>query len=291
MDTLPLDAIQPDPDQPRKDFDEAALRELADSIASMGIVEPIVVRPVASAKGRPGHYAIVAGERRWRAAAMAGLCRVPVVIRDDLDERTAFEVAMVENVLRADMNPMEEADGYQRLLSSGMTVADISRRIGKSTLAINFRLRLLGLAPALREMVAKGQLSARDGNRLGYLSTEGQYRVLRAMNEGRLPHPNDVERMCMAIYAEEQQTAMFAPAEVETLTPERQRASRDLAAELDRAAAALRRVEALLADGLNSANVGVVAERIDALRPLVTRLANEAKQARATQVALDLEAA
>ena len=135
---LPLQKVEPNPDQPRRTFDEEELQALADSIAAHGILQPLAVR----ASGG-GFYQIIAGERRWRAARMAGLSEVPVVVLE-ADDRTVMELALVENLQRQDLNPMEEAEGYQRLMKEyGLTQEEAAARVGKSRPAVANALRLL----------------------------------------------------------------------------------------------------------------------------------------------------
>ena len=153
--TLRLLEIEPNRDQPRKQFDEEALSELSASIAQHGILQPLLVRPLPG-----GGYQLVAGERRWRAARMAGLEEVPAVIRE-LTDREAAELAMIENLQREDLNPMEEAKGYQTLMETyGMTQEEAARAVNKSRAAVANALRLLQLPDEVAEMVAEGRLSA-----------------------------------------------------------------------------------------------------------------------------------
>ncbi len=153
---LRLSEIEPNPEQPRHTFDTEALAQLADSISSHGLIQPIVVRSV----GTDGYYQIVAGERRWRASKMAGLTEVPVIIME-MDDKKAAQVALIENVQRENLNPMEEAGAYQALLSEyGMTQEEVSKQIGKSRSAIANTLRLLDLPSPVCELVRSGKLSA-----------------------------------------------------------------------------------------------------------------------------------
>ncbi len=164
--TLPLDEIIPNREQPRKQFDEAALADLSDSIAQHGVLQPLLVRPMPD-----GSYQLVAGERRWRASRMAGLAEVPVVIRD-MNEQEAAELALIENLQREDLNPMEEAVGYRTLMDSyGMTQEQAAQVVNKSRPAVANALRLLQLPEAVTEMVSKGELSA--GHARTVLSFEG----------------------------------------------------------------------------------------------------------------------
>lgn len=153
--TLRLTDIEPNKEQPRKQFDEDALSELSQSIAQHGVLQPLLVRPMTN-----GTYQLVAGERRWRAARMAGLVQVPVVIRE-MTEKEAAELALIENLQRQDLNPMEEAVGYQTLMNTyGLTQEETARVVNKSRPAVANALRLLSLPASVTELVAAGKLSA-----------------------------------------------------------------------------------------------------------------------------------
>lgn len=155
--TVPIDRVSPNPRNPRRSFGEADLIDLAQSIREHGIVQPVVVRPSPDQSGR---YEIVAGERRWRAAQRAGLAELPVIVRD-VDDRTALELAVIENVQRADLNPVEEARGYQQLIDEhGYSQADLGQVIGKSRSHVANTLRLLKLPDVVHDMLVSGTLSA-----------------------------------------------------------------------------------------------------------------------------------
>lgn len=152
--TLPLREIEPDKDQPRKDFDEQALAELADSIARHGLLQPIAVRAAAG-----GAYKIIAGERRWRAARLAGLSEVPVVIKDVTDAE-AMELALIENLQREDLDPVEEAMGYRQLMDRcDLTQEQAAQKLGKSRSAVANSLRLLNLPEDVLAFLKEGKLS------------------------------------------------------------------------------------------------------------------------------------
>lgn len=153
--SLPLREIEPDPEQPRKTFDETALAELSQSIAENGLLQPIAVRPK---KAGPG-YIIIAGERRWRASRMAGLDEVPVLVKEVTDEQAAA-LALIENLQREDLDPIEEAEGCQQLIDKyGLTQETAAKRLGKSRSALANTLRLLSLPDPVREQVRTGKLS------------------------------------------------------------------------------------------------------------------------------------
>ena len=163
--TVPLNEIEPNRDQPRKEFDEEALSELAASIEKHGLIQPIVVKPTAN-----GRYAIVAGERRWRACRLAGLTEVPVIIRD-ADEKTLMELALVENLQREDLNAVEEAMGYRVLIETyGLTQEQVAAQVGKSRSTVTNALRLLLLNETELEALRLGSITA--GHARALLSCE-----------------------------------------------------------------------------------------------------------------------
>jgi ParB family chromosome partitioning protein len=178
---LGVDEIRPNTYQPRKDFDEEAIKELASSIQEKGIIQPIVVR-------RGDHaYEIIAGERRWRAAQRVGITRVPVIIKD-VSGREALELALVENLQREDLNPIEEASAYEQLIEDfGLTHEDISKRIGKERSTITNQLRLLKLPEEVREALIKGEITAGHARAiLGLQSLSKAKEILEAIIRDKL---------------------------------------------------------------------------------------------------------
>ena len=152
-----VEFLRPNPRNPRRRFAETELAELTASIGARGVIQPILVRPL---QGVPGTFEIVAGERRWRASQAAGLTEVPVVVVE-IDDRASLEYALLENVQRADLNAVEEASGYERLMSEfGYTQAELADILGKSRSHLTNTLRLLGLPPAIQERVSNGEISA-----------------------------------------------------------------------------------------------------------------------------------
>ena len=152
---LPIHKVEPNPGQPRQDFDPEELQSLADSIALHGVVQPLTVRELSN-----GYYQIIAGERRWRAARIADLKEIPAVIIE-ADDRKVMELALIENLQRQDLNPVEEALGYQTLMQEyGLTQEDAAKQVGKSRPAVANALRLLNLSEKVLEMVRKGELTA-----------------------------------------------------------------------------------------------------------------------------------
>ena len=179
---LPISQVEPGLNQPRKFFDEDALHDLADSIREHGIIQPLTVRRLAS-----GYYQIIAGERRWRAARLAGLTDVPAVIIE-ADDKKVMELGLIENLQREDLNPMEEAEGYEVLMRDyGMTQEDVARRMGKSRPAVANTLRLLALPDELMAMLEEGVLSAGHARAILPLpSPEAQIACAKKVMEGEL---------------------------------------------------------------------------------------------------------
>jgi ParB family chromosome partitioning protein len=173
--SLPISRLKPNRFQPRSRFDESGLEELADSIRVQGIVQPLLVTPAPG-----GDYVIVAGERRWRAAQRAGLAEVPVVVRAVDDDGQLLEMALVENLQRADLNAVEEADAYRSLAEEfGLAQEEVARRVGKSRSAVTNSLRLLRLPPEVLDLVRDGTLSAGQVRPLVPLSAEAALELAR----------------------------------------------------------------------------------------------------------------
>lgn len=189
---LNINDIEPNREQPRKDFDETALSELADSIAQHGLIQPIVVKPTAQ-----GRYSIIAGERRWRACRMAGLNEVPVIIKD-ADEQTLMEIALIENLQREDLNAVEEALGYRSLIDSfGLTQDEVAKKMGKSRSAVTNALRLLALNENELEALRRGTITA--GHARALLSCddeEARAKMLLAAADGA--SVRELERLAAA---------------------------------------------------------------------------------------------
>ena len=162
-----INDIEPNRDQPRKFFDEEALKELADSIAMHGVIQPLLVRPLSD-----GGYQLIAGERRWRASRMAGLSQVPVVVKEMTDEE-AMELALIENLQREDLNPIEEAEGFKLLMDTySLTQEQAAEKVGKSRPAVANALRLLSLPGAVLDMVKQGIISSGHARTLIPLTDE-----------------------------------------------------------------------------------------------------------------------
>ena len=186
---LKISLIEPNGTQPRKKFDEETLKELAESIKTYGILQPLIVQK------KDDHYEIIAGERRWRAAKLAGLQEVPVLIRE-YDKQRTMEIALIENVQRADLNPIEEAQAYQRLIQEfGLTQEEIATRVSKNRATITNSLRLLKLDPRVQQMLIEGQISSGHARALlGLENQESQYQAAMKVIQENLS-VRDVEKL------------------------------------------------------------------------------------------------
>lgn len=220
---LPISQVESCSSQPRKSFDEASLAELAVSIQQHGIIQPLTVRKLAS-----GYYQIIAGERRWRAARLAGLQEVPAIVME-ADDRKAAELAMIENLQREDLNPMEEAAGFQSLMDHyRMTQEEAASRVGKSRSAVANALRLLSLTPAVRKLVESGKLSAGHARALLPLPAAMQENAANAVLTGGLS-VRQTESLAKRLAAERKEPSQ-APAGVDYAAE----AQKDLSSRLGR---------------------------------------------------------
>ena len=196
--SLPLQKVEPNPNQPRHRFDEEELQALADSISEHGILQPLAVR-----KMDGGFYQIIAGERRWRAARLAGLQEVPVVVVE-ADDKAVMELALIENLQRQDLNPMEEAEGYRVLIEEyGLTQEEAATRVGKSRPAVANALRLLVLPDEVRELVEKGELSAGHARAILSLPTKSKQKTAAQRILALRLSVRQAEAMCKRLAAEE----------------------------------------------------------------------------------------
>ena len=206
--SLPLAQVEPGLKQPRKRFDEETLADLADSIRTHGIIQPLTVRRLSS-----GYYQIIAGERRWRAAKLAGLSEVPAVIIE-ADDRKVMELGLIENLQREDLNPMEEAMGYRTLMEEyGLTQEETAQRVGKSRPAVANALRLIALPDAIRHLVEEGQLSAGHARALLRISSSTLQKKLaqKIIAEGLSVRQTEALAKRFAREEAQEETAYAAP--------------------------------------------------------------------------------
>lgn len=204
--TLKLAEIEPNRSQPRHHFNEESLRELADSIAAHGVLQPLLVRPLPD-----GGYQLVAGERRWRASRMAGLFEVPVIIRE-MSDSEMMQLSMIENLQRENLNPIEEALGYKVLLEEyHLTQEEISKSVGKSRPVVANALRILALPQVILDLVSSGEISAGHARALlGFNNQEEQIRIAKAIADADLT-VRDVEQLAKNFNKSKEKTAKAEP--------------------------------------------------------------------------------
>ena len=211
--SLPVDLIVPNPDQPRRRFDEDGLVALSDSIRARGVLQPVLVRPLAS-----GKYELIAGERRWRAASLAGMDSIPAIVRSHTDAAT-LELALIENMAREDLNPIEEARACEALTEElGLSREDVGRRVGRGRVAVSNLLRLLELPDETVELIEQGRLSEGHGRalltaagnderrRLARNAVEGRWSVreLEARARGERPGPRSTRRRRRSLHPDQE---------------------------------------------------------------------------------------
>lgn len=239
MTMLAIDAIAPDPNQPRSSLrdkaltDESKLQELALSISAHGVIEPIVVREGEDA----GTFILIAGERRWRASRMAGLLEVPAIVREALTPEQVEEMAIAENTARLDLNPMEEARAFLRLMQRGLDEKAVSKTVGRSVSVIQRRLTLLSLDDDIQRMVELGQVWPTKAEILARVPRNHQYRLLRAVLDGTTDEALIV--MAEQILYREQQSELFTEDEAPERSAKAARARRTIDETIERAGAAL----------------------------------------------------
>ena len=269
---LPVTAIAPNVDQPRRLFPERAMRELRESIAQHGVLTPILVRP------RPGpggaRYQLVAGERRWRACGELGLATIPAVVRDDIDDRAAIELALVENLQRRNIDPMEEARALKALLGLGYSQEELARRLSKSPAHISERLRLTTLPEPIQALVLEGRLSSSAARNVARIPDPArQQAVALDLASGRYTI-RQVEALMRALRAPAQDESPAAPDGAATPLPAaapplaEPGATVDLAPLRDRVAALLAEANALPV-GLDAATQAAVRAALAPLAPLL----------------------
>jgi ParB/RepB/Spo0J family partition protein len=266
---VPVGRVRPDPGQPRKDFGEEGLEQLASSLRSEGLLQPIVVRPDGE-----GGYVIVAGERRWRAARMLGWETIPAIVRDGLDEGSLRKLQLLENVVRQDLSPVELARAYRAMMEQGMTAQEIGRAVGKDPGTVTWLVQILDCREDVLHLVHRGQIAPTLAWYLSKLSPGGQARALREIT-GRGLRLQEAISVCNRIWAEEAQAQAFAE---ERLSKERARAMRGFRRAFERACQAIdslwryeERAPGTLKDALGS-EIDVARLKVRELKRAVERL-------------------
>jgi ParB/RepB/Spo0J family partition protein len=259
------DQVFPDPGQPRKTFDEEALVTLSLSIAENGLLQPISVRQVLD-----GTFLIIAGERRWRATGLLEWDDIPVIIRSDVTEAEAAKLQLLENIVREDLNPIDEARALQRFLDGGFPIEDVAKTLGTNAKWVSWKIQLLNCREDILAMVTSGQMSNGVAFELSKLDLNGQARALRVMMSDNLTH-EELQSLVNNLLAEASQTDMFA--NVEKLTEEHKKAARTFNAAFEQLASILGRLDKIEQD-----NPGMLAEALAAEASVVEKKLLEAQR-------------
>ena len=234
-------AISPDPEQPRKTFGAEAIQELARSLASNGLLQPIVVRPAPDSKPKDQRYIIIAGERRWRAAGELGWETIPAIVRKDLSLADSAKLQLIENIVRVDLNPVEEARALKKMLDEGFTLKELSEATGMAPGQIPWRVHLLNARQEVLDLLAQGHIKPGMCYDMSKLSPGGQSRVLRAIATEGL-NATEVNKLCHRVYAEENQSDMMPETQV---SEEHREAVRTFGEAFRQIAATLQRLQRL----------------------------------------------
>ncbi|MHB8491187.1 MAG: ParB/RepB/Spo0J family partition protein [Solirubrobacteraceae bacterium] len=264
VEMLRHDAITPNPDQPRKLFDPDALDDLAASIRTNGLLQPITVRPAGDST-----YQIVAGERRWRACGIAGIELVPCIVRA-LDDREAFIIATMENVARADMNPIEEANALRKLLDLGMTMQEIEDRLGMGRGQGTWKVTLLDCIDSVRHLVSRGQFSQTMAGQMAKLSPDGQQTVLREYQQRRLTQL-EFTQLVNAVWAKEHNMEMFPETKVSKKAMEEAERFRAALAKVTSAAALIENIDVAQISPAIAHELGSITARLDEAVKVLSR--------------------
>ena len=277
---LKLATISPDPDQPRKAFSEQGNLDLSRSMAAEGLLQPITVRLAPAYSDRFPAYILIAGERRLRAAALLGWWTIPAIIKDGIGEVQATKLQLLENIVRKDLNPVEEAMAFQKMLSDGYTLGELSSAVGLAGTQISWRVKMLDARDDVLDLVARGHLTPSCALAMSKLSHSGQGRVLRVIGNGDVK-TRDVEVMCSRVSSEENQSEMFTGTKV---TQEQVRAVRTFSDAFDKIGVVLTKIakmeednpqalaEAFVAEGgVMSLKIGEAVKGLNRVRSMLDR--------------------
>jgi ParB family transcriptional regulator, chromosome partitioning protein len=286
---VPIADLHPNPDQPRQEFEQIALEELAASIANIGLLQPIVVRPRAE-----GGFTIIAGERRWRACQLAGITSAPCSMKDEMSEADAYVLSVAENVSRKDMTDIEEAKAYAKLKDEfGRSLKEIAELYGKTENYVQYRLDLLNLREDIQHLVASKQLTFIVGWYMSLLSPAGQAEVLKEIQAGKLPTNDKACQFAKAIQIREQSPSLLEDdADADPLAAARQRVHLNKAQQawvkIEETGPAMAKLMELSPAELEKAmgsNMALHHQRVEQLWKQVGRLRNQAREAQAIHVA------
>ena len=280
---LKLATITPDPEQPRKTFDDEGIAELARSMAAEGLLQPITVKLAPTYSDRSPAYILIAGERRYRAATQLGWAAIPAILKDGIGEAEAAKLQLLENIVRKDLNPVEEAQAFQKMLDEGMTKQDLAAVVGKPTQFVTMAVEMLTVRPDVLHLVKSGQMPALTAFQMSKLDYNRQGQVLRVMTTQNISF-NDVARLCQRLRGDMDQTEMFPG--LPEQTDEARRIAKTFGAAFAQVAQVLNRIEALeekrpgaTADAIGPVELSQIDEAIKGLNR-VKRLARDAEVTR-----------
>ena len=284
---LKLATITPDPKQPRKMFEDEGIQELSRSMAAEGLLQPITVKLAPTYSDRSPAYILIAGERRFRAATQLGWDSIPAMIKDGIEEAEAAKLQLLENIVRQDLNPVEEARGFQRLLDEGMTKQDLASVVGKPVQFVTMSVELLTVRPDVLHLVATGAIPPLTAFQMSKLDYNRQGQTLRAMTTQTISF-QDVSRLCHRLEGEQSQPDMFP--ELPEQTAEAQRIAKTFEVAFGQVAQVLNRIEALeekrpgaTASAIGPTELSQINEAIKGLNR-VKRLARDAQVAKLLEV-------
>ena len=290
LEDLDLSTITPDPEQPRKVFADEGIAELACSMAAEGLLQPITVKPAPTHKADAPAYILIAGERRFRAATKLGWNSILSIVKNGIGEWEAAKLQLIENIVRQDLNPVEEARAYKKMLDGGYTLGEVSAAVGLPNTQISWRVTMLGARDDVLALVARGHITPSSGLAMAKISYNGQGRVLRAIGNGRL-NTRDIAMMCGQVWAEENQSEMFSETK---LTDEQLKAVRTFSEGFAKVGSLLRRIvkmqednpqalaEAFMAEGpMMSVKIGEAIKGLNRVRSMIDRerVGSELKEA------------
>ena len=284
---LKLATITPDPEQPRKAFADEGIAELARSMAAEGLLQPITVKLAPTYSDRFPAYVLIAGERRFRAATQLGWDSIPAILKDGIGEAEAAKLQLLENIVRQDLNPVEEARGFQRLLDAGMTKQALASSVGKQVQFVTMAVNMLTVRPDVLALVESGSLPPLTAFQMSKLDYDRQGQVLRAMTTQTISF-QDVSRLCQRLEGDQAQPDMFP--EVPEQTAEAQRIAKTFEAAFGKVAQVLKRVEDLEEKRPGATSEAIGATELAQIDAAIQGLNRVKRLARDAQVARLLEA-
>ena len=253
---LRLSTITPDPEQPRKVFAVEGIAELADSMAAVGLLQPVTVKLAPTHTPYAPAYILIAGERRFRAATQLGWTSIRAIVKAGIGEAEATKLQLIENIVREDLNPVEEARAYKKMLDAGYTLGELSAAVGLASTQISWRVSMLGAREDVLALVERGHITPSSALAMSKISYNGQSRVLRSLRLGSL-NTRDIAMMCDQVWAEENQSEMFPETK---LTKEQLKAVRTFSEAFAKIGTVLRQIATMQEDNPQALSEAFVAE-------------------------------